>query len=38
MHVLFSSRVLSRVHEALYDLKWTQAIKEEMEALLKNDT
>jgi hypothetical protein len=27
-----------RFHEALIDSKWTQAVNEEMEALLKNET
>jgi hypothetical protein len=38
VHVLSSIQVLAGIQEALSDPKWTHAIKEEMEALLKNDT
>lgn len=38
VHVFSSSNVPTSVQEALSDSKWTQAMKEEMEALLKNDT
>jgi hypothetical protein len=38
VHVLSSTQVPAGVQEALSNPKWTQAIKEEMEALLKNDT
>jgi hypothetical protein len=38
IHGLSSNHVPSDIHEALTDHKWTQAIKEEMEALLKNET
>jgi hypothetical protein len=38
VHVLSSVQVPTRIQEALSKPKWTQAIKEEMEALLKNDT
>jgi hypothetical protein len=38
VHVLSSSQVPAGVQEALPDPKWTQAIKEEVEALLKNNT
>jgi len=38
IHGLSSNYVPSNIHEALTDHKWTQAIKEEMEALLKNET
>jgi hypothetical protein len=35
---LSSCQVPTNIHDALTDLKWTQAMKEEMEALLKNGT
>ena len=38
VHVLSSSQIPARIQEALSDPKWTQAIKEKMEALLKNNT
>jgi len=38
VHVLSSTQVPAGVQEALSNPKWIQAIKEEMEALLKNDT
>ncbi|RVX22830.1 hypothetical protein CK203_008228 [Vitis vinifera] len=38
VHVLSSSQISARVQEALSNPKWTQVIKEEMEALLKNNT
>jgi len=38
VHVLSSTQVPARGQEALSNPKWTQAIKEEMEAILKNDT
>jgi hypothetical protein len=38
IHELSSCRVPSDIHEALTDPKWTQAVKGEMEALLKNET
>ncbi|RVW65735.1 Retrovirus-related Pol polyprotein from transposon RE1 [Vitis vinifera] len=38
VHVLSSSQIPARVQEALSNPKWTQVIKEEMEALLKNNT
>ncbi|KAL6350954.1 hypothetical protein AAG906_031540 [Vitis piasezkii] len=38
VHVLSSSQIPTGVQEALFNPKWTQAIKEEMEALLKNNT
>jgi hypothetical protein len=38
VHVLSSIQVPAGIQEALSYPKWTQAIKEEMEALLKNDT
>jgi hypothetical protein len=38
IHELSSHWVPSNIHEALTDPKWTQAIKGEMEALLKNET
>lgn len=38
VHILSSSHVPTSVQEALCDSKWTQVMKEEMEALLKNDT
>jgi len=38
VHVLSSIQVPPGIQEALSNPKWTQAIKEEMEALLKNDT
>ena len=38
IHVLSSSQIPAGVQEALFDPKWTQAIKEEMKALLKNNT
>jgi hypothetical protein len=33
---LSSYQVPTNIHDALTDIKWTQAVKEEMEALLKN--
>lgn len=38
VHELSSCHVPASVQEALANPKWTQAIKEEMEALLKNKT
>ncbi|RVW42146.1 hypothetical protein CK203_100530 [Vitis vinifera] len=38
VHVLSSSQIPTGVQEALFNPKWTQAIKEEIEALLKNNT
>jgi hypothetical protein len=38
VHVLSSIQVPAGIQEALSNPKWTQAIKEEIEALLKNDT
>jgi hypothetical protein len=38
VHVLSSIQVPAGIQEALSDPKWTQAINEEMGALLKNDT
>jgi hypothetical protein len=38
VHILSSIQVPAGIQEALSDPNWTQAIKEEMEALLKNDT
>jgi penicillin V acylase-like amidase (Ntn superfamily) len=38
VHILSSIQVPAGIQEALSNPKWTQAIKEEMEALLKNDT
>ena len=38
VHKIFVCHVPTRVKEALGDLKWTQAIKDEMEALMKNKT
>jgi hypothetical protein len=38
VHVLSSIQVPAGIQEALSNPKWTQAIKEEMEALLENDT
>jgi len=38
VHELSSCRVPTNVHEALTNPKWTQAMKEEMEALQKNET
>ncbi|RVX04154.1 putative mitochondrial protein [Vitis vinifera] len=37
-HTLSSCQILSSVEEALLDSKWAQAIKEELEALQKNNT
>ncbi|RVW68323.1 Retrovirus-related Pol polyprotein from transposon TNT 1-94 [Vitis vinifera] len=36
VHNIFGCHVPTRVEEALGDQKWTQAIKDEMEALMKN--
>jgi hypothetical protein len=38
VHVLSSTQVPAGVQEALSNPKWTQVIKEEMEALQKNNT
>jgi hypothetical protein len=38
MHEISTHHVPTRVEEAMEDPKWTQAIKEEMEALMKNKT
>ena len=38
VHNIFGCHVPTRVEEALGDPKWTQAIKDEMEALMKNKT
>jgi hypothetical protein len=38
VHDLSLCRIPTDIHEALTDSKWTQAVKEEMEALLKNET
>ena len=38
VYVLSSSQIPTGVQEALFDPKWTQAIKEEVGALLKNNT
>jgi len=38
VHILSSIQVPAEIQEALSDPKWTHAINEEMEALLKNDT
>lgn len=38
VHDLSSHRVPTESNEALADPKWTQVVKEEMEALLKNKT
>ena len=38
VHVLSSSQIPAKVQEALSNPKWTQTIKEKMEALLKNNT
>jgi hypothetical protein len=38
VHILSSIQVPAGIQEALSNPKWTQAIKEEIEALLKNDT
>ena len=37
-HTLSSCQISSSVEEALLDSKWAQAIKEELEALQKNNT
>ena len=37
-HTLSSCQILSSVKEALTNPKWAQAIKEELEALQKNNT
>ena len=37
-HTLSLCQIPSSVEEALLDLKWAQAIKEELEALQKNNT
>ena len=37
-HTLSSCQILSSIKEALSDSKWAQAIKEELEALQKNNT
>ena len=38
MHDISTHHVPTRIEEAMEDPKWTQAIKEEMEALMKNKT
>ncbi|KAL6318642.1 hypothetical protein AAG906_000720 [Vitis piasezkii] len=38
VHNIFVCHIPTRVKEALGDSKWTQAIKDEMEALMKNKT
>ncbi|XP_048234285.1 uncharacterized protein LOC125370899 [Ricinus communis] len=38
VHKLFSEHIPNTVQEALHNLKWTQAINEEMAALEKNNT
>jgi hypothetical protein len=38
VHELSSCQVPTNIHDALTDPKWTQAVKEEIEALLKNGT
>ncbi|RVW89802.1 Retrovirus-related Pol polyprotein from transposon TNT 1-94 [Vitis vinifera] len=38
VHNIFGCHIPTRVEEALGDPKWTQAIKDEMEALMKNKT